>query len=183
MADRQPDITVEPTVDPLPSGVAPSTAGRGWRLWGLLGVVLLLGRPAYSLGVQGWGLLSEANAAGWRLAAGIAIVVALAWGEGLRALARSWAPFVARRLHAITDDAPGWARWLAPAYATGLVDSDTRLVRRAWIGAAAIVVAVIGVRFLPPFWRGSVDLGVASALAIGVIGLVRAFAAGSATDR
>jgi len=102
----------------------------------------------------------------------VLIVGAFLWGEGHRALVRSWAPFVVRRIRGLDDRSGALARILAPLHATGLVGNDRRVVTRAWIAVALIVLAVFAVRALPHPWRGMIELGVAGALLLGVGGLL-----------
>ena len=54
-----------------------------------------------------------------------------------------------------------------------LVGGPAKRIIRAWLGTAAIVVAVVAVRALPDPWRGVVDFAVAAALGWGLACIVR----------
>jgi iron complex transport system substrate-binding protein len=155
--------------------VAPSAPVRLARLWGFLGVLFPLVQPAVVLSRKGW---TNTVAAGmtpsqWIVCA--AIVLAFAYGEGWRALARRWSPFIVGRLRSIDGASPLWMKLLAPAYALGLVGAGKRLLLFAWGGTFAILGAVAIVRAMPYPWRGMIDLGVACALTLGASALVVRF--------
>ena len=60
---------------------------------------------------------------------------------------------------------------LAPLHAVGLVGTPPRTLIRSWVGAGAIVAAILLVSQVAQPWRGMIQLGVAAALAIGVVAL------------
>ena len=96
------------------------------------------------------------------------------YGEGERALQRKWVPRLIDRAEALRDESSGWFRVLGPIYGMSLIGASRREVLRSWAVVGAILVAVRTVQALPEPWRGMIDLSVASALAWGLAGLVRA---------
>lgn len=142
------------------------------RTWALAGLVLLLGRASVSLLAKGYReILAPPALAPLEWAGLIAIVALFVWGEGWMALHRRWAPRVAGRIRSLGGETGAVSVLLAPLHALGLVGAERRTVARSWGAAAAIVVAVVVVRQLAQPWQGMIKLGVAGALAIGVVSL------------
>jgi len=54
---------------------------------------------------------------------------------------------------------------LAPLYCMGLVGADGRLLARSWGTVTAIVLMILGMRFVPAPWREIILIGVSAALA------------------
>ena len=103
----------------------------------------------------------------------VLLLVAFVYGEGWRALARRWVPAVLARTRQLGVGSPLPYRLLAPLYAMSLIGASARILARAWLGVALIVLAVIVVRALPEPWRGIVDAAVAAALLVGLWAIVR----------
>lgn len=137
-------------------------------VWGLTGVAAILGWAAFRLGRRGVDVvLAGLSPLEW--VALLALVAVFVYGEGVRALQRGWLPRVADRAARLARDGSWALRAVAPLHAFGLVGTPRRVAARAWLGVAAVVVAVLVVRALPEPWRGIVDLAVALALAWGAV--------------
>jgi hypothetical protein len=137
---------------------------RAVRAWALFGVAALFGRAIWQLGGRGVATL----AAGLQPAEWLALAVLTAifvYGEGFRALQLKWLPRVFERVESLQAASPLPHRLFAPLYAMSLVGAPLRSLIRAWLGVAAIIMAVMFVSRFPDPWRGIVDLAVASALA------------------
>ncbi|MDT8369615.1 MAG: hypothetical protein RQ745_10445 [Longimicrobiales bacterium] len=141
------------------------------RGWAVVGVVALLLRSAISLAGTGWSTTVARGLSPWEWVGLCAVVGLFVWGEGVRALARVWVPFVMGRVRAL--GAPGTSprselRYaLAPLWVVGLVASERRILARAWTAVTAIVIAILLVRRTPDPWRGMIQLGVSGALLVG----------------
>lgn len=152
----------------MKSGVA-----RGLvTLWALLGVSGLFAWAVVRLGSRGIDTVRGGLEPGeWVV--GVLLVVGLAYGEGLEALDRRWVPKLVERVRRLRDD-PRWLLWmLAPFYGLALIGGGRKELLRGWIGTSAVVTAVLIVRTFPEPWRGIVDLGVAAALAWGMMAIFR----------
>ena len=104
------------------------------------------------------------------------VVVFFCYVEGYRALQKKFAPSVVARAFSASARLSGYLLFLcAPAYALSLIETDRRTMLRSWAGVASIIACVLAVRALPPVWRGTVDAGVASALAWGLLALLTEF--------
>lgn len=146
--------------------------------WAVTGVGLLFLEAVVRLGARAVALV-QAGLDGPEWLALVLVVALFTYGEGHRALERHFAPaVVTRALSAGTRLSGCLPVLVAPLYAMSLVGAERRALARAWAAVALIVLAVLGVRALPVFWRGVVDAGVASALAWGLVAIVvRFFAA------
>ena len=145
--------------------------GRAAYLWGVAGVLALLVKAAISLGGRGLETLRAGLGPG-HLAVLLLLTAVFVYGEGHRALQRKWVPHVVRRLETLRARGTLTERILAPLYGMSLVGAPARMVTRAWLGVAAIIVAVLVVRAFPEPWRGIVDFAVAAALAWGSLALL-----------
>jgi hypothetical protein len=159
----------------LPATMLP-TAGRAdqlARIWAVLGIAVLFSRAIWALGMRGLNTVAAGlEPAEWLVLAGM--VGIFVYGEGFLALQRKWVPRVCCRI-ACLGRIPVTTRHrlLAPLYAMSLVGAPRRAVLRAWLGVAAIVTAVLLVSRFPDPWRGIVDVAVASALAWGLVAILR----------
>ncbi|MDQ3368297.1 MAG: hypothetical protein M3680_22965 [Myxococcota bacterium] len=140
-------------------------------LWGLAGVLLLLGQAIYKLTPVALelrylelGPLELAVLAGW--------VVMSAYSEGYRGFHRAFSPrVVARAQHLAAHPRPLFVA-IAPLYCLGLVHATRKRLTVSWILTIAIIIVVIAVRQLAQPWRGIIDAGVVIGLGIGVASIL-----------
>lgn len=151
--------------------MAPDAARAGvpGLLWGVGGVVLLLGlsvwrlsAPAAEAFAHELGPVHLGFAAVW--------CAFMVYAEGWRGFHRQFAPRVARRASELPAD-PLWMA-LAPVVAMGFVRATRKRRIVSWCLTLGIVGLVIVVRQLPQPWRGLVDLGVVLGLATGTASLL-----------
>ncbi|MHB1169372.1 MAG: hypothetical protein ACYC28_08845 [Longimicrobiales bacterium] len=138
--------------------------------WAVVGLVLVLGKAAYSLGIRGVAVIA-AGLTTLEWAVLLVLTVLFAVGEGWYALARRWVPHALRRAESLRRESRLLPRLLAPLHAMSLVYVPRSTALRAWGGVVAITLAVVIVRSFPEPWRGIVDFAVASALSIGVVAI------------
>jgi hypothetical protein len=149
-----------------------SLGGRAASLWTLLGVGLLFASAVFRLGLRGLTTIAGGlGPAEWILLA--LLTVTMVYSEGVMALQRRWVPRLIERARQLRAEPSLVLRLLAPLYGLSLVGAPGGRMLRAWGGTFAIVCAVLLVRALPEPWRGIVDFAVASALAWGLVSIVR----------
>lgn len=149
---------------------------RTWIMaWGTLGIAATFVEAIVRLAIRAGAQLSgEVSPAQWLALA--ALVVAMAYIEGYRALQRRFAPsVVARAMEAADSGRTAWAV-LAPLYAISLIGAPGRAIARSAFGVTMIGVSVHLVRVLPAPWRGIVDAAVGVALVWGLVALLSCFA-------
>lgn len=139
--------------------------------WALGGVSILFGSAVFRLGSRGVATV-RGGLDSFHLAALAVVVVAFVYGEGVRAIQRKYAPHLLGRVADVSRETRVVYRLLAPFYAMSLVGAPPRSLIRAWAGVAAIVSAILVLRVTPDPWRGIVDLGVALALAWGLVAIL-----------
>lgn len=169
---------------------AAATQDRSWAVagFGLGTVALTLIEAIYRLGARAMlTLREELTVTQW--ATLVVSVLALAYGEGYRALHRRFVPHVIERASELAVSGPSylntghamhtlhaWRTWLlSPLYVLCLVQAQPAALRRAWLSVTLIAGAVMVVRQLPEPYRGIIDAGVAVALSIGLASLSRGF--------
>lgn len=143
----------------------------GWpALWGLAGIVLLLGQAIvrllpFALELQGRELapLELASLAGW--------VLTSAYAEGYRGFQQQFSPrVVARAQHLSAHPRPLHVA-LAPLFCMGLIHATRKRLIVSWVLTLAIITIVLVVRRFAQPWRGIVDAGVVVGLGWGLIAI------------
>jgi hypothetical protein len=158
----------------------PETRAPSWSVatFGLAVHAILLAEASYRLGERALHTV-RAGLSTPEWAFMLLSIVLFGYGEGYRALHRRFFPHViARASELARRDSRSLRDFLvAPLYVVSMVQAETRALLRAWLGAALIVCAVFIVRALPEPYRGTVDAGVAVALAIGLVSLILGYIA------
>lgn len=144
---------------------------RAAGLWGILGVVALLGEAIVRLLPLAVDLLGRSLSA-IELAVLVAWVLAMTLAEGYRGFHLQFSPrVVARALHLEAHKRPLHVV-LAPLYCMGLVHATRRRLITSWLLTIGIVAIVLLVRRLPQPWRGIIDAGVVAGLSCGVLSIL-----------
>jgi hypothetical protein len=139
-------------------------------LWGIAGVIALLGNAIYRLtpfALELWHL----TLAPLELAALVLWVGFNGYAEGYRAFHRMFSPRVVARAQTLRD-APVLHKLLAPLYCMGLFHATRRRMLVAWSITLGVIGIVLVVRGLAQPWRGIIDAGVVVGLAIGVVSII-----------
>lgn len=147
-----------------------ASRGDAATVWAVAGVALIFIQAILSLGERGLQTVRAGLSTGEWIAL-VLLTVLFVWGEGIRALARRWVPFVMRRAASLRNETRLMPQLLAPLHAMALTHAPSRTLVRAWLGVAGIVAAVLIVRALPDPWRGLIDLAVAAALTCGLVAI------------
>lgn len=144
--------------------------GRLGALWGLLGVMLLIGWAVVRLtpvGMEAWGMP-------WGM---VEWLVAVPWlvfmlvGEGYRGFQKGFAPRVAARARYLREHPRPLHVLLAPLFCMGFIHATRKRRIVSVAVTSGIVVLILTVRMLPQPWRGIVDLGVVAGLAWGLVAI------------
>lgn len=90
-------------------------------------------------------------------------------------LERRWVPELMARAHRLANEERSLVfRVLAPLYGLALIGRSPHQLKRAWLGAGAILLAIATVRALPDPWRGIINFAVAAALVWGLATILHA---------
>ncbi len=139
-------------------------------LWGLSGVLLLLGSAVARLTPRALEALSmELTGLHWALT--VPWVAFMAWSEGHRGFHQSFSPRVVARAWALSLRPRALHVLLAPVFCMGFFHGTRRRMLVSWLLTCAIVLLVLAVRLLPQPWRGLLDLGVVIGLSWGMVSI------------
>lgn len=141
-------------------------------LWGIAGILLLLGQAVVRLAPLAWepiakGLLGPVEAAIYA-----ATLVFFAYTEGWRGFHLRFSPRAVARALTLRQRGRTIDWLLAPAYCMALFRAPRRRLITSWVLLVMIIAVVIAVRSLPPLWRGIVDGGVVVGLSVGAASLL-----------
>ncbi len=140
-------------------------------VWGLGGVLALLGCAIYRLAPKGIeALRMDLTTGQWIFL--IVFTLFMLVAEGYRGFQKKFSPRTAARVRYLRDH-PNWVRTLlAPAFAMGYFHANKKTKIVAICLTLGIIILVICVRFLDQPWRGLVDVGVVLGLTWGIISLL-----------
>ena len=139
--------------------------------WGILGVLGLVGSAVVRLTPVALDALTGPLepihyifVVGW--------VLFMAYGEGYRGFQRAFSPRVVARASWLRHNPTLLRALLAPAFCMGFFHATRKRLIVSWTLTTVIVLLIIGVKLLPPPWRGLVDAGVVVGLSWGMAAVV-----------
>ena len=145
-----------------------SLVGALGALWGVAGIMVLLGEAVYRLVPIAIGAFeSSFSALQWSFL--VVWVVAMAVMEGYLGFQRSFSPRVAARAKYLTEHPNPVRSLLAPFFCMGYFHATRRVQIRSILLTIGIVGVVIAVHRMEQPWRGIVDLGVLVGLVWGIV--------------
>jgi len=140
-------------------------------LWGLVGVLVLLGSAVFRLGPLAIDAFSYEFS--WYHWASLAlIVVVMAYAEGYRGFQQGFSPRVAARAKYLIDHPRGLNMIFAPFFCMGYFHATKRRKITSLSLTAGIIVLIVLVRLVSQPWRGIIDAGVVLGLVWGIVSLL-----------
>ncbi len=140
-------------------------------LWGVTGVVLLLGSAIYRLTpIAAEALISDLQWYQWVFL--LLVLAFMIYAEGYRAFQQGFSPRVAARARYLRTHRNTLHALFAPLFCMAYFHAPKRRRITALSVTASIIILIILVRLLPQPWRGIVDAGVVVGLAWGLVALV-----------
>ncbi len=140
-------------------------------VWGILGVLALLGEAIYRL-MPRVIELRECPLSSSQWAALVGWVAFNAYSEGYRGFQKNFSPRVIVRAEHLSANPRPLFVVLAPLYCMGHIHATRRRLIVAWSLTIGIIALVIAVRALAQPWRGIIDAGVVVGLAIGSMSIL-----------
>ncbi len=157
-------------------------AGLIGSIWGIAGVLLLLGSAVYRLAPLALSAFSSPFQWYHWLAWAVSIA-GMAHAEGYRGFQLHFSPRVVARALYLKEHPRLLHVIFAPLFCMGYFHATRRRQTVSITLTAGIIVLVLAVRRVPQPWRGIVDAGVVTGLAWGIISLfwfcIKAFLRGS----
>lgn len=144
---------------------------RAPGLWGVIGVLALLGDALYRLTPNALDLATRSLEA-LEIAVLVGWILFNGYSEGYRAFHRQFSPRVVARARTLDVAPRPLFVALAPLYCMGLFHTTRRQLIVSWVVTVAIIGIVIVVRMLEQPWRGIVDAGVVVGLTWGAASIV-----------
>lgn len=141
----------------------------GWlaAIWGITGVVALLGGAIYRLTPRALEALeSPLTSVQWIFLIGFTAFMLVA--EGYRGFQKKFSPRTAARVRYLRDHPRPLFALLAPAFCMGYFHATKKTRITAISLTLGIVLLILLVRLLPDPWRGLVDCGVVLGLTYGL---------------
>ena len=145
----------------------------GWlgAIWGLVGILALLGCAIYRLAPRAMEALRwDLTTVQWAIL--IAWVIFMVVAEGYRGFQKKFSPRTAARIRHLRDHPTGLHVAFAPLFCMGYFHAlrKTRII--AFALTFGIVLLVIAVKLAPQPWRGIIDAGVVLGLSYGAVSLL-----------
>lgn len=146
-------------------------AGSVAALWGLGGVLLLLGSAVYRLTPVAWSALTMPLR--WHHWVALAAnILFMAYSEGYRAFQLGFSPRVAARARYLRDHPKFLHVLFAPLFCMGFFHATRRRQVTSVSVTLGIIALIALVRLAPQPWRGIIDAGVVVGLAWGMVALL-----------
>ncbi len=146
-------------------------AGTIGAIWGMTGVILLIGSAVYRL--TALALAAFSSPFRWyHWLAWTASVLIMAHAEGYRAFQQRFSPRVAARALYLRDHPKTLHIIFAPLFCMGYFHATRRRQAVSICLTAGIIVLVLAVHQVPQPWRGIIDAGVVVGLAWGLFSLL-----------
>ena len=140
-------------------------------IWGLTGVLMLLGSAVYRLSPLAVDALSFPFS--WYHWASLFLVLFfMAYAEGYKGFQKAFSPRVAARALYLKNHPKVLHSLPAPFFCMGFFYASRRRKITSFSVTSAIIVLIILVRFLRQPWRGIIDAGVVVGLFWGVVSLI-----------
>ncbi len=140
-------------------------------IWGLTGVLLLLGSAVYRLSPLAINAFSY-DFFWYHWLALFIILAFMSYAEGYRGFQKGFSPRVASRALYLKNNPRFLHVLFAPLFCMGFFHASRRRKITSVSVTSGIIVLIILVRFVAQPWRGIVDAGVVVGLAWGLISLI-----------
>lgn len=144
--------------------------GRFGAIWGVLGVVILVGSAVFRLSI--YSLDAFRLPLGWQHWLFLIIfTIFMGISEGYRGFQKQFSPRVVARACYLFQYPTLTRAILAPLFCMGFFHATKKRLITSYLLTVAIVVMVLIVRQVPQPWRGLIDVGVVFGLMWGLVAI------------
>lgn len=144
---------------------------RAAAVWGVVGVISLLGFAVYRL-VPFTRELFDEHLQWWQLIILVVWCALMVYSEGYKAFYKQFSPRVVARAQYLSQKTTLSRTILAPLYCIGYFGAPKKRVITAYGLASGIILLVVIVHSVPQPWRGIIDAGVVLGLLVGIISIM-----------
>ncbi len=149
----------------------PTLSGIIAALWGITGLLLLLGFAVWRLGGNTLDAFQmPLNPVHWLVF--VVFLVFMAYSEGYKGFQIKFSPRFAARVRFLSRGATPVLLVLAPLFCMGYFGATKNRVIATFALTAMIVVFILSFQFMPQPWRGLLDAGVVVGLLWGMVSTV-----------
>ena len=137
-------------------------------VWGILGFLGLLSSALYRL--TPWAV--ESYQQGWtgmQWGGAVLFTIFMAHSEGYKGFHKAFSPRFAARMKHLSKNPSVLHVLLAPLFGMCYFHATKKRLIVAYVLTTAIVLMIIGIKFLDQPWRGIIDGGVVVGLGIGIL--------------
>ncbi len=168
----------EPLEEPRADLLDPPTSwlGYGIAIWGIWGILALLGQALYRLTPLAIEPVAQGMMNGLHWACYLGWSLANAYMEGYRGFQLAFSPMVVRRAFELGRNPKPLHALLAPFYCMALFAAPKARMIVSWFIIVAVIGLILLIRQLSQPWRGIVDVGVVVGLGWGALSIVVFFA-------
>jgi hypothetical protein len=145
-------------------------------IWGILGVVLLVGRALWRLTPIALEPIEAGLMTQWHWIGMAAWVVFNAYAEGYRGFHKRYSPRTVARAFYLMDNPTPLRVALAPIFCMGLFGATKKVLITSWVILIMVVALITWMRTLEQPLRGIIDAGVVVGLAWGLASILLLFA-------
>ena len=147
------------------------TLGSVGAVWGVAGVVLLLGSAVYRMTPRALAAFTVPFGPLHWLAL-TACILFMSYAEGVRGFQQRFSPRVAARARYLREHPEALHVVFAPIFCMGFIHATRRRKFVSLALTAGIILLVLAVHRIPQPWRGIIDAGVVAGLAWGLVSLI-----------
>jgi hypothetical protein len=142
-------------------------------LWGVVGVLLLLGQAIYRLSLIAIDAFKGAPFSWYHWVALVVCILFMCYAEGYKGFQLKFSPRVVSRARYLSQHATLLQGLLAPFFCMGFFYASRRRMITTWILVTLMIVLVILVKvYTHGQWRGIIDVGVVLGLLWGCISIL-----------
>lgn len=140
-------------------------------LWGVTGVIALLGFSVYRLAPLAAEIM-RSHLTSVHISTLVIWSIIMIYTEGYKSFGQHFVPRVVARAQHLAHHGTKWQIVLAPIYCIGYFGAPRKRIIASVTLFAGILILIVVVSFLPKPWRGIVDTGVVLGLLCGIYYLV-----------
>lgn len=144
-------------------------------IWGLFGIVLLVGRALWRLTPIALEPIEAGMMGTWHWVGMVVWVLINAYAEGYRGFHKRYSPRTVARAFYLVDNPTPLRIALAPIFCMGLFGATRKVLITSWVILLMVIGLILWMRTLDQPLRGIIDAGVVVGLGLGLLSMLYLF--------